>query len=146
MDVGNGRRSRRQVVSQKAIDDKWHFWTAVCDKEAGKMYLYKDGNIEGSADIDVKYEYDTSEMWNMIGAAVLYHHSSEHFKGSIDEVRIWNVARSGDQIREYMHRSLTGAEPGLVGYWKFDIDRDDTVNNSTAYLNNGIAGKLLWDI
>ena len=110
------------------------------------MYLYKDGNIEGSADIDVKYEYDTSGMWNMIGSAVLYHHSSEHFKGSIDEVRIWNVARSGDQIREYMHRSLTGAEPGLAGYWKFDIDRGDSVNNSTAYLNNGVAGKLLWDI
>lgn len=147
MDVGDGRqRGRRFVRSRERVDDQWHFWTAICDKEAGKMYLYKDGNIKGHADIDVKFEYDTSEMWNMIGAVVLYHHSSEHFKGTIDEVRIWNVARSWDQVMEYMNRSLTGSEPGLVGYWKFDQEQGDTINNSTAYLNNGVAGKLLWDI
>ncbi|NIP24303.1 MAG: hypothetical protein GWN67_08370, partial [Phycisphaerae bacterium] len=145
MDVGNGR-SRRQVVSQKAVDEKWHFWAAVCDEEAGRLHLYRDGHLEDEADIDVKFDYDTSKMWNMFGAVVLSRFANEHFKGSIDDVRIWNVARSGDQIKEYMNRSLTGSEGGLVGYWKFDIDEGDTVNNSTAYLNNGVAGKLLWDI
>ncbi len=145
MDVGNGR-SRRQVVSQKAVDEKWHFWTAVCDEEAGRLHLYRDGRLEDETDIDVKFNYDTSKMWTMFGAVVLSRFANEHFKGSIDDVRIWNVARSGDQIREYMNRSLTGSEPGLVGYWKFDKDEGDTVNNSTAYLNNGVAGKLLWDI
>ncbi|MHC4732877.1 MAG: LamG-like jellyroll fold domain-containing protein, partial [Planctomycetota bacterium] len=145
MDVGNGR-SRRQVVSQKAIDDQWHFWTAVCNEEAGRLHLYRDGHLEDATDIDVKFDYDTSEMWNMFGAVVLSRFTNEHFKGSIDEVRIWNVARSGDQVREYMNRSLKGTEPGLVGYWRFDEDQGDTINNSTAYLNNGVAGKLLWDI
>ena len=147
MDVGDGRgRARRFAVSKGSVDDKWHFWTAVCDKEAGKMYLYKDGNLEGSADVNVAYEYDTSEMWNMFGAVVLYHHASEHFAGTIDEVRIWNIARSQEQIRGDMNRSLSGTEPGLVGYWKFDEDEREIIKNSTLYLNNGVAGQLPWDI
>jgi len=145
MDVGNGSK-RYQVASKKPVDDQWHFWTAVCNEEAGKLHLYRDGHLEDTADIDVKLDYDTSEMWNMFGAVVLSRFTSEHFKGSIDEVRIWNVARSQDQVREYMNRSLKGTEPGLAGYWKFDEDKGDIVKNSTAYLNNGVAGKLLWDI
>ena len=145
MDIGNGR-TRRGVVSREFVDDRWHFWSCVCDKEAGKIHLYKDGDLQDSTDIDVEFEYDTSGMWNMFGAVVLSRFASEHFKGTIDDVRIWNVARSMDQIRGYMDRSLTGEEPGLVGYWNFDNDNGDIINNSTAYLNNGIAGKLLWDI
>jgi beta-lactamase regulating signal transducer with metallopeptidase domain/regulation of enolase protein 1 (concanavalin A-like superfamily) len=142
MDVGE----RCYVASRTTLDDQWHFWTAVCDKEAGKLYLYKDGSLESSTDGEVKFPYDTSRMWNMFGAVVLGQHTSEHFKGTIDEVRIWNIARSRDQIKEYMNRSLTGTEPGLVGYWKFDQDEGEIIRNRTVHLNNGVAGQLPWDI
>ena len=42
------------------------------------------------------------------------------FVGFIDEVRIWNVARTEAEIRADMNTELTGNEPGLVAYWKFD--------------------------
>ena len=145
IDTGDGRK-RRQVVSKGLVDDQWYFWAAVCDEGAGKLHLYRDGQLEDTADIDVKFEYDTSKMWNLFGAAVLGHHTSEHFKGSIDEVRIWNIARSEDQIKEDMNRSLKGTEPGLVGYWNFDEDRGDIIENRALYLNNGVAGQLPRDV
>jgi signal transduction histidine kinase len=40
--------------------------------------------------------------------------------GQLDEVRVWNVARTADQIRESMTLRLTGREPGLIGLWNFD--------------------------
>jgi len=40
-----------------------------------------------------------------------------HFAGQIDEVRIWNTARTQAEIQAAMHTSLTGKEPGLMGYW-----------------------------
>lgn len=43
-----------------------------------------------------------------------------YFGGLIDEVRIWNVARTADQIRENMYHPLTGNESGLVAYYNFD--------------------------
>ncbi|QNH57863.1 MAG: hypothetical protein H2674_00015, partial [Limnospira indica BM01] len=38
----------------------------------------------------------------------------------MSEVRLWNRARSGDEIREGMCEGLTGEEPGLVGLWHGD--------------------------
>ena len=42
------------------------------------------------------------------------------FDGWIDDVRIWNYARSRAQIAGAMNCRLTGTETGLVGYWTFD--------------------------
>jgi gliding motility-associated-like protein len=46
----------------------------------------------------------------------------ENFIGYIDEVRIWNYARSQDQIRTYMNISLPtpAAQVGLLAYYTFD--------------------------
>lgn len=46
--------------------------------------------------------------------------SFEQFSGSIDEVRIWNVARTQAQIAANMNISLTGAESNLVGLFSFN--------------------------
>ena len=43
-----------------------------------------------------------------------------NFRGQLDEVRIWNAALSETQIQTNMSRSLTGAEPGLVTYFRCD--------------------------
>jgi hypothetical protein len=42
------------------------------------------------------------------------------FDGEIDDVRLWNYARTPQQIAATMNCRLTGAEPGLVAYWTFD--------------------------
>jgi gliding motility-associated-like protein len=47
----------------------------------------------------------------------------EQFIGYIDEVRIWNVARTQAQIAANMTNLPTPTtQPGLLGYWKFDGD------------------------
>ena len=43
-----------------------------------------------------------------------------YFAGQIDEVRAWRVARTASEICANIHRPLTGSEPGLIGYWRFD--------------------------
>ncbi|MDZ7581905.1 MAG: LamG-like jellyroll fold domain-containing protein [Deltaproteobacteria bacterium] len=44
--------------------------------------------------------------------------------GSMDEVRIWNVARTQGEIQAALAVPLAGNESGLVGYWKFDETED----------------------
>jgi hypothetical protein len=65
-----------------------------------------------------------------------------HFDGMLDEVRIWNVARTPDEIKESMSRRLTGDEPWLVAYWRFDegegtIAHDASSRHHDARLNFG---------
>ncbi|HYG65888.1 MAG TPA: LamG domain-containing protein, partial [Thermoanaerobaculia bacterium] len=40
--------------------------------------------------------------------------------GAIDEVRLWNVARSIAQIRANLNERITTAQPGLVAVWTLD--------------------------
>ena len=67
-----------------------------------------------------------------------------NFLGQMDEVRVWNYARSVSEIQANMNRSLTGNEPGLVAYYRFNegtgaTTADGTTNNRTGILNNGVA-------
>ncbi len=68
--------------------------------------------------------------------------------GNIDEVRIWNIARTQTQIQADMHRVLKGNEPGLIGYWKFDEGSGQIARDSSANRNHGQLGvdgsKPIW--
>jgi hypothetical protein len=59
------------------------------------------------------------------------------FTGSIDEVRIWNIARTQAQIARDMSVRLVGNEPGLVGYYRFDEASGGVVLDATGRGNNG---------
>ena len=43
-----------------------------------------------------------------------------YFRGQLDEVRVWSVARNTAQIRAGMQQRLSGGEEGLVGLWNFE--------------------------
>ena len=58
----------------------------------------------------------------------------EFFDGLIDEVRVWNIVRTRDDIRATMDTSLQGNESGLAGYWNFD---DGTANDLSRNWNYG---------
>jgi Concanavalin A-like lectin/glucanases superfamily len=60
-----------------------------------------------------------------------------HFDGTIDEVRLWNVARTGDDIKRTMSERLTGNEGWLVGYWRFDEGAGTVAHDSSTKGNDG---------
>jgi len=61
------------------------------------------------------------------------------YNGVLDEVRVWNVARSGPQIASAMAKHLAGTEAGLVGYWRFDEGSGDVAFDATS---NHLDGQL----
>jgi len=42
------------------------------------------------------------------------------YSGSLDEVMIWNLVRTESEIAEDSTGVRTGAEPGLMAYWRMD--------------------------
>jgi hypothetical protein len=60
--------------------------------------------------------------------------------GTIDEVRIWNVARTSQQIHDNYLHALAGDEPGLVGYYRFDEGAGQVVVDSSSAGNDGFLG------
>ncbi len=55
-----------------------------------------------------------------------------HFRGQIDEVRIWSAAVSGATIASWMSRPVTAEHPdygNLEAYWNFDEGSGQVVHN-----------------
>jgi len=61
-------------------------------------------------------------------------YTENYFTGKLDEVRIWNIARTQEEIQTTMDTTLTGQEEGLVGYWNFD---DGVANDLSPNSNDG---------
>ena len=60
--------------------------------------------------------------------------------GRVDEVRIWNIVRTQQEIQDNMCLRMTGNEPDLVAYYRFDQLFGTTLYDLTS---NGNDGTLL---
>ena len=58
-----------------------------------------------------------------------YKTSGRYFAGKVEEVRIWNTARTVVNILESMHLPLVGTETGLVSYWQCNEGSGTTVSD-----------------
>ena len=63
--------------------------------------------------------------------------ATDYFGGTLDEVRIWSVARTQTQIRDNMCKKLMGSESDLVGYWRLDESSGTSCTDSSPNTNTG---------
>ncbi len=99
---------------------------------AGTHKIYVNGVLQTLLSDDA-YAFINNSSDKVIGSGT---NTNQLFNGSMDEVRIWNVVRTDDQIRERMYLPLTGTEVGLVSYWQFN-EATGTQLNDFVSINNG---------
>jgi|GEM_PF-993477 len=63
----------------------------------------------------------------------------EFFQGQLDEVRVWNTARSQADIQATMYAAPAGSTAGLTAFWRFNEASGTTAGNEVA---SGGAGTL----
>jgi hypothetical protein len=101
------------------------------------MYVYVNGTLVHSTTASGLINPGSTTL--RIGARVDTNYF-EPFKGQIDELRIWNIARSATDISNNMRKELSGSQAGLVGYWKFDESAGaTTAADASGNGNNGIV-------
>src|SRR5260221_14206077 len=59
------------------------------------------------------------------------------WQGKINELRVWNVYRTGAEIQANMKVMLKGNEHGLVAYYKFNGGTGQRSANTTVDRSNG---------
>ena len=113
--------------------NRWYHVALTWD--GAERRLYVDGNPENER--AGSYVSDVGDLY--IGSWI----GERYLNGLIDEVRIWGVAVSQADIQARMRSSLSGYEPGLMAYWRFDeLDGDGRVPDSGP---GGHYGTLLGD-
>ncbi|MFN9658322.1 MAG: LamG-like jellyroll fold domain-containing protein, partial [Dolichospermum sp.] len=116
-------------VSLKA--DEWNHLSIVRDLTANKLYWYINGAKVN--EIDAQYSAAVASS----NAIYIGRGYVSNLSGQIDDVRIWNGARTQTQIQANLNKTLTGTETGLAGYWNFNNITGNTATDLTTNGNNG---------
>ena len=90
-----------------------------------------------------------SNSWALLIGARGMNNICNHFDGEIAEVRIWNKARTAQEIKGDMYQRLTGQESGLVGYWPLNHKEpegdQEKVLDLTGNNHGTVRGAILKD-
>ncbi len=135
---GDGQIAIKPVEWVPNKDMQLHRWTHIaCVRKIGAYgRIFFNGILLREADWSrQRKSIKTSSSIKVMTRAKL-----DRFQnGKMCELRIWNVARSQEEIQLFQDKHIVKNEKGLVGYWKFNesagkIIKDSVGNNHGKYI------------
>jgi len=128
-------------------DSAW-IHLATTYSSTGKMINYINGVEVGSRSVYPQNSVSPSTEPFIIGRAPW--DFAWAFNGNIDEIRLWNVVRTPEQINEFMFKELKGDESNLLAYYNFNSPNDASFYDKTSNENHGIINNydedcFFWD-
>ena len=145
--VGSTTKHQHRGVSASVPGPDSHHWVHLCVTHDGNQgwSLYRNGNLIGEPhqkdahDKPTEPEDSTHATPGMRGVRVprtssipdmrqsdrtLRGSVGNAFVGCVAEARVWSVCRTAEQVRTYLHTSLSRREcspqSGLLAYWPMD--------------------------
>jgi hypothetical protein len=117
-------------------------WTHVAVVFDGAQRLhYINGELVGSW--AEPQPLITSSRPVQIGSDFSYNHTPA---GAIDEVRLWNVARTVSQLRANINVITHTPQPGLVAVWPLDGSATDVVGGHNGTVMGSGVGALTFPV
>jgi len=135
--------------AENVADSNWHH--IAITRRGPDIKLYLDGVLDQTGSSD-----DTTSLSNAASLLVGQNpcvgtaDGTRNFSGQIDEIRLWRIARTSDQIKSTMNDTLSpeyysSTDSSLFGYWRFDeledlgifSDGADDVRDFSIYENHG---------
>jgi hypothetical protein len=133
MTKSNGQASSISVDNAVSLNE-WNHVAATF--ENGTMKLFVNGAEVKSGPLGQTLPATKTGAWVLgedTGGT-----NPEFFNGKMDEVRVWNFAKSESDLVSAKDRCLVGDEAGLMAYYKFDDDLGSTtIQDYSSNSNNG---------
>ncbi len=136
--IGDGGDQYAQYWAEDFFTGEYGKWVHVAvTLEDTEVHAYKNGalvfegeytgtRVSNNAPLQIGRYYDTSHDY--------------HWTGEIDEVRMWNVARTAEDILHDHDRLIDPASPGLAAYWRFDEGEGNQITDLTGLVNDTTLG------
>lgn len=127
-----------QPANAKVTANQW-VHVAVVRTSATNMKIYIDGVLKD----DATFSAPASWTPNKVNIGSQWRASmTDYFGGKIDEVRVWNTARTQAEIKANMfNHTLSNSASGLVAYYRFNEGSGSSTANSCTN-TSGIDGTL----
>jgi len=111
----------------------WEHWAVVFDRAGGNVLFYRNGAQDASRAVTFPSGAIDQTDPILVGADKSSG-GTRFLNGTVDDIRVWNTARTAQQISDNFKLTLLGSETGLAAYWNFN---NSTANDLTANANNG---------
>jgi WD40 repeat protein len=89
------------------------------DTDTETSALYINGSLVNS-------KIYTHEPFSLLFRPVTPYLLGNSFNGAVTELRIWNHARTPEAIRANLYQKLYDNPSGLIGYWRFDEEMQES--------------------
>ena len=119
------------------VNDVWYHAVATFDGATWRLYL--NGSLEASLAVGAVPRSDSIQRAGLGTMIESNGTTNGHFQGVLDEVRVWNYARSQAQIASIINAKITTPQTGLVGRWGLDEASGSAANDSSG---NAITGTI----
>jgi hypothetical protein len=113
----------------------WHHAAATYDGASWALYL--DGNLENTLAVGQPPQSASIQHAGLGVAMTSTGTTGGHFDGTLDEARVWNVARTLSQLRATISSTLSTPQPGLVARWGLDEGAGTTLASTAGVTVNG---------
>ncbi len=114
--------------------DEWHHYTFV--RENDELYLYIDGAIDQTNTSSWISDFTIA----LLGTTLT---TTGYFAGELDEIRIWNLAKSASDILNSYDHSIDPQSTGLEAYWRFN--QADGIQEIPDVTGNGYSAYMGTD-
>ncbi|MES2776035.1 MAG: LamG-like jellyroll fold domain-containing protein [Bacteroidota bacterium] len=118
----------------------WHHYACTYDISNNVQTIYIDGAYRASKVTSAPYA--GSGNTDLFFGRLPYNGTSS--TGTLDEMRIWKTSRTATEIQQNMNKELSGAQPGLAAYYKFNegVANQNNPGITTAIATVGTNGSL----
>ena len=138
---GGGGHLNPTIASLGITNNTWHHLAATYDGAQKKIYV--NGVLAASQNFTGTFT--TNTQGTIIGAYGASGGNGYYFNGKIDEVRVWNIARTATEIAESYNTTLPPNTAGLIGYWPMEEGSGNVIENLVTQTNsNAFAGNTAF--
>ncbi len=125
-----------KTANAEDFKNKWNHWTFTKDATTGEMFIYLNGNLwhGGSGKVNT-INLDTL----VIGASS----GTRSYFGDIDDVKIWNRALTGVEIRDNYCGNIDPSDASLVLHYDFNNIQGGVVSDKSP---NGYDAEIIGDV
>ena len=126
----------------------WHHIVGVGDGTANSnnLKIYVNGVLKAEGGSAPSSDHYGSANYSVNIGAGAYDplNSTQYYDGNLDEIRIWNSARTLEEIKSNMFKHLDGDESNLQAYFKMSSASGTTLEDNSPNSNNGTISGASW--
>jgi hypothetical protein len=135
--MGDGTKGF-DVTSTGTVNNSLQHWAVTFIRSTSQVFFYKNGVFDSGVTIPPPNlpSVVNESVPVILGSDALA--GSRFLNSTLDDVRVYNTARSATAVASDFAAEVPGSSANLVGYWTFNEGSGTVVHDSTADSNNGV--------